>query len=871
MNSNSDTRSRGKWVVLKYGGTSVSTCANWNTIADTIKERIHEGLRPLIVCSAVSGVSNLLEKLTASAVLGEHQGILAEIVGRHEALAKELSLNLDKTCGTELEQLERLAHGISLIGASSPALQARILAYGEILSTKLGQAYLESTGTRCEWKDARQLLTAVRNPQAQEGKRYLSAVCAFEPDRELQSKLDGTDATILTQGFIAGNHAGETVLLGRGGSDTSAAYFAAKLLAARLEIWTSVPGMFTANPHQISSARLLLSLDYDEAQELATAGAKVLHPQSINPVRVANVPLHLAWTENPKHPGTIIGGGMTSNAPSVKAVSMKSGIQLISMDSIGMWQQVGFLADVFGCFKKYGLSIDLVATSETNVTVTLDRGANIMDDAILNSLLEELSQYCTPRSFGPCASVSLVGKHIRAILHKIAPAFEAFENKEIYLVSQAASDLNFSFVVEEKEAQKLMTTLHTLFFSETSDEKLFGPRWTEIYKTEATADRTLQIVEPWWAHKKNQLLKIASKTTPVYVYDYELIQKKARELLSIKAVDRVHYAVKANPNAEILRLLHEEGLHFDCVSTEELMHVRESIPGIDTEKLLFTPNFAAAREYEFALLQKCIVTLDNVHPLEHHGKLFKDAKILVRVDSGIAKGHHPHVMTSGPKSKFGVSHDELDRIKTLAKKHGATIIGLHAHVGSGILAPETWAEAASYLAAVAATIDTVETIDVGGGFGIVERPGQIALDMTSVAELLQNFKDQYPKYKLWLEPGRYLVGEAGVILAKVNQLKKKSGKTFVGLDVGMNSLIRPALYSAWHEIVNLSRLDERRIIEADIVGPICETGDVLGHSRYIPESFENDIFLIGTAGAYGKAMASMYNLRKPAEDIILRS
>jgi diaminopimelate decarboxylase/aspartate kinase len=299
--------------------------------------------------------------------------------------------------------------------------------------------------------------------------------------------------------------------------------------------------------------------------------------------------------------------------------------------------------------------------------------------------------------------------------------------------------------------------------------------------------------------------------------------------------------------------------------------VRAAIPGINTEKLLFTPNFAAAREYEFALAQKCVVTLDNVHPIEFHGKLFKGAKILVRVDSGIAKGHHPHVMTSGPKSKFGVSHDELERIKILAKKYGATIIGLHAHVGSGILAPETWAEAASYLAAVAATIDTVEILDVGGGFGIVERPGQVSLDIASVGELLQNFKDQFPKYRLWLEPGRFLVAEAGVILSKVTQLKKKSGKTFVGLDVGMNSLIRPALYEAWHEIVNLSRHGERKTVEADIVGPICETGDVLGHGRHIPESFENDVFLIGTAGAYGQAMASMYNLRKPAADVILRT
>ncbi len=870
MKLQADGTPRSNWVVLKYGGTSVSTCANWNTIAETIRDRINEGLRPIIVCSAVSGISNLLEKLVASAINDQHKPILEEIIARHNILAKELSLDLSRVCASELEQLERLAHGISLIGASSPALHARILAFGEIMSTKLGQAYLSSIDIDSEWKDARRMLTAVRNPLEQEAKRYLSVVCAFDPDPELQAELRTSKTAIITQGFIASNQAGETVLLGRGGSDTSAAYLAAKVQAERLEIWTSVPGMFTANPHQISSARLLLELDYDEAQELATSGAKVLHPQSINPVRIAKVPLHLAWTENPKHPGTVIGSNRTSGSPSVKAVSMKAGIQIISMDSIGMWQQAGFLADIFGCFKKYSLSIDSVATSETNVTVTLDRNANVIDDTLLERLIEDLSLYCTPRSFGPCASVSLVGKQIRAILHKLAPALEAFENKEIFLVSQAASDLNFTFVVEERDAHQLVRSLHSLFFSNTSDDQLFGPAWAEIYNSDPGLPRPLERPEPWWSRRRTELLALASAQSPLYVYSYELIQAKARELTSLKAVDRIHYAVKANPNPEILKLLEREGLHFDCVSTEELIHIRSTIPDIPCDKLLFTPNFASAKEYEFALTQGCAVTLDNVHPLEHHGHMFKGARILVRVDSGIAKGHHPHVMTSGPKSKFGVSHDELERIKVLAKKYGATIIGLHAHVGSGILTPETWAEAASYLAAVAATIDTVEILDVGGGLGIVEKPGQTPLDLAVVGELLQNFKDQYPQYKIWMEPGRYLVAEGGIILGKVTQLKKKSGKTFVGLDVGMNSLIRPALYGAWHEIVNLTRLGDKRNVEADIVGPICETGDVLGHGRYIPESFEDDVFLIATTGAYGKAMSSMYNLRRPAEEVILR-
>ena len=178
---------------------------------------------------------------------------------------------------------------------------------------------------------------------------------------------------------------------------------------------------------------------------------------------------------------------------------------------------------------------------------------------------------------------------------------------------------------------------------------------------------------------------------------------------------------KTNNHPTILNFLHKEGIHFDCVSVEEIDHLVETIPSITMDKVLFTPNFAGISEYEYALKKGCVVTLDNVHPLEKHPEIFKNSQILIRVDSGIAKGHHPHVMTSGPKSKFGVSHEELDRVKTLAKEADATIIGLHAHVGSGILTAETWAETAKFLAEVAATIDTIKVLDLGGGLGIPKK------------------------------------------------------------------------------------------------------------------------------------------------------
>ena len=183
----------------------------------------------------------------------------------------------------------------------------------------------------------------------------------------------------MTQGFIASDAAGDTVLLGRGGSDTSAAYLAAKLAAQRLEIWTDVPGMFSANPRATPQARLLRSLHYDEAQEIASSGAKVLHPRCILPAKSQQIPIAVYATQCPQIEGTHISAEGGDGAAQVKAVCIKKGITLVSLDSPGMWHEVGFLADAFQVFKRHGLSVDLVSTSETNVTVSLDPAANSLD------------------------------------------------------------------------------------------------------------------------------------------------------------------------------------------------------------------------------------------------------------------------------------------------------------------------------------------------------------------------------------------------------------------------------------------------------------------------------------------------------------
>ena len=198
------------------------------------------------------------------------------------------------------------------------------------------------------------------------------------------------------------------------------------------------------------------------------------------------------------------------------------------------------------------------------------------------------------------------------------------------------------------------------------------------------------------------------------------------------------------------------------------------------------------------------------------------------------------------------------------------IVGLHAHIGSGIFDPQHWATVYAQLARLADRIGTVGSLDIGGGLAVPYKPEDVPFDLAAYARALEELKLAYPQYELWVEPGRYLVAEAGVLLASVTQVVEKDGVRRIGLDAGMNALIRPALYDAWHEIVNLSRYHEPDGAPADIVGPICESSDVLGQRRRLPDATaENDVVLIAHAGAYGFSMANRYNQRAlPAEEVI---
>ncbi|KAL9654824.1 hypothetical protein ABK040_008617 [Willaertia magna] len=404
----------------------------------------------------------------------------------------------------------------------------------------------------------------------------------------------------------------------------------------------------------------------------------------------------------------------------------------------------------------------------------------------------------------------------------------------------------------------------------------------------------------WWRKKRNELLTIMNEQSiheALYVYDSNQLTENANSLLSISKnnngpIDTIFYAMKANPNKEIVQLLEKLGLGLECVSIEEIKYLLNIFPTINLNRILFTPNFAPKREYGEAFqLGITNVTIDSLYPLENWKELLRDKSILLRIDPGIGKGHHAKVKTAGIQSKFGIYIDDVKKALELAEELNVKIIGLHAHVGSGILDEiDAWKKTANILYHLVNDNEKlkkeVKLIDCGGGLGVPYIPFKHQrLDIKKLEETMKEFLNEnlnFGEIKLCLEPGRYLTANAGVLLARVTQIKSKGDKYFVGIETGMNTLIRPSLYDAHHEIVNLSKIkddnnndeflyDEKEgTIIADIVGPICESGDVFGKDRILPKSTrEGDVLCICTTGSYGASMSSYYNNRKPAKEIII--
>ena len=625
--------------------------------------------------------------------------------------------------------------------------------------------------------------------------------------------------------------------------------------------------MFSANPRAVPEARLLSRLEYQEAQEIATTGAKVLHPRCIHPCRDLGVPLWIRDTERPQMAGTCISRSAEPH-PGVKAISTRSGIVLVSMESIGMWQQVGFLADLFACFKTHGLSVDMISTSETNVTVSLDPSDNLVNSNVLDALCTDLAKVCRVKVITPCSAVTLVGRGMRSMLDQLTDIWAEFGRERVHLISQSSNDLNLTFVVDEDIAQDLLPTLHALLIDSgampIAESDIFGPSWRDIAHGRAAPPAH------WWQSRREALCDIAAAGSPAYVYHLPSVRKQANALCGITSLERRFYAIKANAHPAILRELEMRGFGFECVSAAELRHVKAVFPELPPERLLFTPSFAARAEYAEARELAEWITVDSLYPLQHWPELFSGRKLVLRIDPGYGLGHHAHVRTGGEDAKFGLALADLPAFRAAAAKIKAEIAVLHAHVGSGVSDCRHWAQLFAQLAQLSEDIGSVKAINVGGGLAVPYSDSEAEFDLEALSATLAEHAAQWPQYAIWLEPGRYLVAQAGVLLATVSQVVDKLGVRRVGLDAGMNALMRPALYQSKHRMANLSQAPDAPTQRVDVVGPICESTDVLAHAITLPKATaEGDVLLIDTAGAYGYVMANQYNQRALPREVIL--
>jgi diaminopimelate decarboxylase/aspartate kinase len=504
----------GGWIVLKFGGTSVSRRHRWDTIGKLAKQRAEQtGGRVLVVVSALSGVTNELTAIADGAADSAQR--VAALEQRHREFAAELELDAEAVLDSRLAALRDLLADPR--AAARPLdWQAEVLGQGELLSSTLVAAYLHAQGLDMGWMDAREWLDALP-PQTNQSEwsRRLSVNCQWQSDADWRARFAAQPTRLLiTQGFNSRHEDGGTAILGRGGSDTSAAYFGALLGATKVEIWTDVPGMFSANPREVPDARLLSRLGYAEAQEITTTGATVLHPRSIKPCRDSGVPMAILDTERPELPGTTIDRS-AATVPGVKAISRRNGVVLVSVEDIGMWQQVGYLADVFALFRTHGLSVDMIGTSQTNVTVSLDPSENLLSENALAALAADLEKIGRVKVIVPCAAITLVGRGMRSLLHRLSDVFSSFGHERVHMISQSSNDLNLTFVIDEADADGLLPDLHAALIDSGAmpvlEKDVFGPRWREL--NGAVRPRP----PPWWRGERERFLALGEECTPRYL------------------------------------------------------------------------------------------------------------------------------------------------------------------------------------------------------------------------------------------------------------------------------------------------------------------------------------------------------------------
>ncbi|MCI1900812.1 MAG: lysine-sensitive aspartokinase 3 [Enterobacter sp.] len=445
------------FVVAKFGGTSVADYAAMNRSADVVLADPHTRL---VVLSASAGVTNLLVALA--------EGLEAtERFAKLDALRKIQFDILECMQNPHVirEEVERLLENITTLAeaaslATSTALTDELVSHGELMSTLLFVEILRERQVLAQWFDVRKVMrTSDRFGRAEPEVDALSELAT----QQLAPRL--AEGIVITQGFIGSEAKGRTTTLGRGGSDYTAALLGEALHATRVDIWTDVPGIYTTDPRVVPAAKRIDVIAFEEAAEMATFGAKVLHPATLLPAVRSDIPVFVGSSKDPKAGGTLV-CKTTENPPLFRAIALRRKQTLVTLHSLSMLHSRGFLAEVFGILARHHISVDLITTSEVSIALTLDTtGSTSTGDTLLTqSLLMELSELCRVEVEEDLALVAIIGNKLSRACGVGKEVFGVLDPFSIRMICYGASSYNLCFLVPADQAEQVVQKLHQNLF-----------------------------------------------------------------------------------------------------------------------------------------------------------------------------------------------------------------------------------------------------------------------------------------------------------------------------------------------------------------------------------------------------------------------
>ena len=817
--------------VLKFGGTSVGSAERIMEVARLIWGRG----RNLIVLSAMSGTTNSLveiSNLLKAGLIAEAEQAVARLEKKYDSVINQLfavvagpvplsPLSEEEAAGNARAAFEK---SMALIRSKfntplSLSDEKEILAQGELISTSLMHQYLLMRGVRSV------LLPALD---------FMRIDADGEPDLDyITEKINPRvesypEAQVfITQGFICRGADGGVDNLQRGGSDYTASLLGAALEAEEIEIWTDIDGMHNNDPRYVEGTRPVHRLHFDEAAELAYFGAKILHPTCVRPAKKKNIPVRLLNTMQPEAEGTLICNAERTHT--IKAVAAKDNITAIKIKSSRMLLAYGFLRKVFEIFETHRTPIDMIVTSEVGVSITID------DESRLESIVEELKALGSVSVDRDMAILCVVGDMDWQNRGFEAEVVNALRDIPVRMISYGGSNYNISILVRQADKIKALNSL------------------------------------------SRHLFESGEAATPYYQYDLELLDRTLRAVTDAAAPYgfRVHYAMKANSNPQIMRRVCAAGLGIDAVSGGEIRLATEC--GFKPDSIVYAG--VGKRDDEIRLALKSGIgcfNVESIPELENIAAIAAEmglkAPVALRINPDIDAHTHEYITTSLAENKFGIPMQSLDEAvdKTLSLPT-VELRGLHFHIGSQVTITEPFRLLAERVGDLLDRLQgrgvSLRSVNMGGGLGInYDDPDANPIpDFKAYFEAFASLPTRHPEVEVHFELGRAIVAQCGSLITKVLYVKEGLDKNFVIVDAGMTDLIRPALYGAHHKIENLTARDDDRcdgpLMKYDVVGPVCESSDIFGQGEMLPLTRRGDILALRSAGAYGEVMASQYNCR----------